>query len=264
MLQAIESFIKFYWHMIRLFRRVRNKLLSEKNYGIYVLYATGEIVLVMVGILLALQIDNWNEARKDRITEEQYVERLLRDLQNDSIYIESQILLCERAISHLDSFLIEMYKAPENPDDVRRIIKHGALQTDDLTLKNSTYRELISTGSMNIFSDQNVKAAIMDYYHLGEEIASQIKEFNLFSTQVMTDGMAKVPSFIQILLKGLRNDLGMELFRDPSSDKFLAIEQIILIYRLRNREDLVHFQELKIAAVQLIIQIQNASLHKKQ
>ena len=77
--------------MIRLFRKIRNKLLSENRYGIYVLYAAGEIVLVMVGILLALQIDNSNEARKDRNTEEQYLERLLHDLQNDTIYFESQI-----------------------------------------------------------------------------------------------------------------------------------------------------------------------------
>jgi len=248
--------------MIRLFRKIRHKLLSKNSYGIYVLYAFGEIVLVMIGILLALQIDNWNEARKDRITEKQYVERLLNDLQNDSIYFESQILICERAISHLDSFLIEMYKSPENSDDVKRIMKHGALQTDDLTLKNSTYRELISTGKLNIFSDQNLKTAIMDYYHLGEDIASQIKEFNLFSTQVMTDGMAKAPSFTHLLLSGLRYELGVELFGDPGSDKFLAIEQTILIYKLRNSEDLVHFQELKNSVVPLTVQLQNALAHK--
>jgi len=50
--------------MIRLFRKIRNQLLSEKSYSIYMLYAAGEIVLVMVGILLALQIDNWNENNK--------------------------------------------------------------------------------------------------------------------------------------------------------------------------------------------------------
>ena len=250
--------------MIHLFRKVRHKLLSENNYGIYILYAIGEIVLVMVGILLALQIDNWNEARKDRSTEEQYMERLLHDLQNDTNYFESQILLCERAVSHLDSFLIEMYKAPESPDDVERIIKHSSFQTDDLTLKNSTFRELISTGSMNIFSDQKIKVAILDYYQLGEEIASQIKEFNLFSTQLMTDVMVKAPSFSHLIMRELQIELGMELFKDPSSDKFLAVEQTVAIYRLRNSEDLVHFQELKIAAEQLIIQIQDASLHKKQ
>ena len=44
--------------MIRLFRKVRQKLLSENSYGMYILYATGEIVLVMIGILLALQVDS--------------------------------------------------------------------------------------------------------------------------------------------------------------------------------------------------------------
>ena len=219
-------------------------------------------MLVMVGILLALQIDNWNEARKDRNTEEQYLEGLLLDLQNDMIYLESQITLSERNVSHLDSFLVEMYKAPENPNDVKRITKHSSFETDDLTLKNSTFRELISTGSMNIFSDQKIKVTIMDYYQLGEDIASQIKEFNLFSTRVMTDVFAKAPSFSHLFLMELQYELGMELFKDPRSDKFLAIEQVVAVYRLRNREHLEQFQELKIVAEQLIIQIQNALLHK--
>jgi len=42
--------------MIRLFRKIRQQLLSENNYGMYILYASGEIILVMIGILLALQV----------------------------------------------------------------------------------------------------------------------------------------------------------------------------------------------------------------
>ena len=45
--------------MIRLFRNIRHQLLSEDRYSIYLLYAAGEIVLVVAGILLALHIDNW-------------------------------------------------------------------------------------------------------------------------------------------------------------------------------------------------------------
>lgn len=248
--------------MIRLFRNIRSNLLSEKNYGTYILYASGEIVLVMIGILLALQIDNWNEVRKDRYTEVKYKERLLQDLQNDLVYFDNQISICKSAISHLDSFLIEMYVAPENPEDVERIMKHTTLQTDDLASNNSTHKEMISTGRMNILSDPKVKAAIMEYYHLGEDIASQIKEFNLFSTRMFTDGMAKVPSFGHLILWGSRIELGMEIFRDPASDTFLTIEQIIMVYRLRNLEDLEHFQELSAAATQLINQIENALVNR--
>ena len=52
--------------MIGLFRKIRHKLLSEQSYGIYILYASGEMLLVVVGILFALQIDNWNQTHKER------------------------------------------------------------------------------------------------------------------------------------------------------------------------------------------------------
>ena len=47
--------------MIKFFRKVRQKLLKENRFNKYVLYAIGEIVLVVIGILIALQINNWNE-----------------------------------------------------------------------------------------------------------------------------------------------------------------------------------------------------------
>ncbi len=50
--------------MIKLFRRVHQRLLTENKIGGYVFYAIGEIVLVMIGILLALQLNNWNTLPK--------------------------------------------------------------------------------------------------------------------------------------------------------------------------------------------------------
>ena len=67
--------------MIRLFRKIRHKLLSEQSYGIYILYASGEMLLVVVGILFALQIDNWNSIKKDRKEELGILNHLLVDLQ---------------------------------------------------------------------------------------------------------------------------------------------------------------------------------------
>ena len=51
--------------MIKFFRHIRRKLLSESRFSRYLLYAIGEIALVMIGILLALQVNNWNEHRKE-------------------------------------------------------------------------------------------------------------------------------------------------------------------------------------------------------
>ena len=63
--------------MIKFFRKIRQKLLAENKFSKYLVYAIGEIALVMIGILLALQVNNWNEQRKDRNTEQ----KILNDLQ---------------------------------------------------------------------------------------------------------------------------------------------------------------------------------------
>jgi len=73
--------------MLKFFRKIRQSLLSEGNTGKYFKYAIGEIVLVVIGILIALQINNWNESRKDREQEKEFLiglkETLNRDLERN-------------------------------------------------------------------------------------------------------------------------------------------------------------------------------------
>ena len=69
--------------MLRFFRHIRKKILFSDNIRKYVLYALGEIFLVMIGILLALQVNNWNENRKERNLENRYLHRLAADLEKD-------------------------------------------------------------------------------------------------------------------------------------------------------------------------------------
>ena len=55
--------------MIKFFRKIRQNLLTENKFSKYLIYAIGEIILVVIGILIALQINNWNENRKANIKE---------------------------------------------------------------------------------------------------------------------------------------------------------------------------------------------------
>jgi hypothetical protein len=59
--------------MIKFFRQIRQKLLSDKQFSKYILYAIGEIFLVVIGILIALQINTWNEDRKNLEKENYYL-----------------------------------------------------------------------------------------------------------------------------------------------------------------------------------------------
>ena len=66
--------------MIKFFRKIRQKLLTEKKFSKYLIYAIGEIVLVVIGILIALQINNWNEDQKNKALEKNMLENLAENL----------------------------------------------------------------------------------------------------------------------------------------------------------------------------------------
>ena len=84
--------------MIKFFRKIRQKLLAEGITGKYLKYAIGEIILVMIGILLALQVNTWNESRKNLNLEEEFKIGLKKDLLRDKENIEFCILNIENKI----------------------------------------------------------------------------------------------------------------------------------------------------------------------
>lgn len=69
--------------MIKFFRRIRQKSIKENNNSLYFKYALGEIVLVVIGILIALQINNWNEETKLETKEVKILEVIGKNLQED-------------------------------------------------------------------------------------------------------------------------------------------------------------------------------------
>ena len=68
--------------MIKFFRHIRRTMINQNQMGKYFKYAIGEILLVMVGILLALQVNNWNNNRIDAKREASYIKNIERDLNN--------------------------------------------------------------------------------------------------------------------------------------------------------------------------------------
>jgi len=95
--------------MIKFFRKIRQRLLTENKFSKYLLYAIGEIVLVVVGILIALQINNWNEARKNHNNLEGYLIFMLEDIESDKNQLIR--LIQEREASFLSTTkIIDAYK----------------------------------------------------------------------------------------------------------------------------------------------------------
>ena len=77
--------------MIKFFRKIRQNLISEGKTVNYLKYAFGEIVLVMVGILLALQVNNWNEFIKEREKEKKIISELIVNMETNHLDFEDYI-----------------------------------------------------------------------------------------------------------------------------------------------------------------------------
>ena len=103
--------------MLGLFRKIRRKLLSEGGYPMYILYASGEILLVMVGILLALQVDNWNDNRKLRIQEYTLLEDLQEDILADTADLVFNIKLHRLILKEEKALLEYMFQEGTMPED---------------------------------------------------------------------------------------------------------------------------------------------------
>ena len=77
--------------MIRYFRKLRLGLLLNKNFKNYAFYALGEILLVMIGILLALQVSNWNDENKKQKQVREYLSELKDEMQDNLKLLNNQI-----------------------------------------------------------------------------------------------------------------------------------------------------------------------------
>ncbi|MFD2823405.1 DUF6090 family protein [Lacinutrix iliipiscaria] len=81
--------------MIKFFKKIRYDLMEKNKTGKYFKYAIGEIILVVIGIVIALQINNWNENRKSNATLKNYYNQILRDLAKDNTRIYSDLYYLE-------------------------------------------------------------------------------------------------------------------------------------------------------------------------
>ena len=88
--------------MIKFFRKIRQRLLTENKFSKYLLYAIGEIALVMIGILLALQVNDWNENKKNETIIKNNTVLLIESLVADSISIVNRKLQIQEDLAVLN------------------------------------------------------------------------------------------------------------------------------------------------------------------
>jgi hypothetical protein len=135
--------------------------MTGERRGNYLYYALGEIVLIVVGILIAFQIDEWNQARKDRAFEKQTLAQIRTNLQADAAALELVLQHRRAAVGSIDRILA----SDENPIDDDELARRLAdiIQFDRFHSLTNAYEVLKSRGLEVIRSDE-LRLALGQYY----------------------------------------------------------------------------------------------------
>lgn len=153
--------------MIKFFRNIRRRILGENRISKYLLYAIGEIVLVVIGILIALQINTWNEERKARVDEELYLNRLISENQQDVEAFDVQIEFLEKGVESVELFSDALKNS--NASDSAVVLAAHNYNTYGSILpafnsSRSTFDDLSSTGNLQVISNKKLREQLVRHY----------------------------------------------------------------------------------------------------
>lgn len=157
--------------MIKFFRNIRRRLLRENSFTRYLIYAIGEIILVVIGILIALQVNNWNRNIQEQKLAKQYLINIQHDLRQDLQSLDR----LEKAVANrrkaanevLNNIKSNYYK---NPGvflvQVDQAGRFGLPQ-----MARATYEDLIATGNIQ-FMEKSIREEVAAYYRLDDFMKS--------------------------------------------------------------------------------------------
>ncbi len=171
--------------MIKFFRKIRQNMIKENRVSKYLLYAIGEIVLVVIGILIALQINNNNELNKAREKELKYLKNIKTDLLLNIDNINSFIENRESSIASANAIL-EYYegKPLTDLDDFNNhclnvYIWHKFYQI------NNTFLELTNSGNLALISNDSIKNQLLNIDALYKELKGEEEHYRFDTEQLL-------------------------------------------------------------------------------
>ncbi|WP_350285851.1 DUF6090 family protein [uncultured Croceitalea sp.] len=222
--------------MPKVFRKFRKGVLNEGRLGKYLLYAIGEIILVVVGILIALQISKYNTTVKERKEEYRLLQKFSADFRQDSLSLTYLIGSEREVLQSIDS----IFRIFETGDD--RYLSTIAQISQKIPNSNiffteaGTFEEAIAAGKMDFIVNDTLREAIFNYYG---EVRVNLSDaiFDKYQTGEI------VPTFFETMFQtqqgmsfiGLQNPylpkLSIKnLYQNPEFNKILAWRKIIAGY----------------------------------
>ncbi|RED92978.1 DUF6090 family protein [Marinoscillum furvescens] len=162
--------------MIKFFRKIRHKLLAENKLSQYVIYAIGEIILVVIGILIALQINNWHESVSRAAQEKQVLRELLINLRNDSLDNAVNVAWYQRV--ERSAAIINASLERKIPWNDSLAVHFGNLYTHGFATFNTSAFENLKSIGFDLISNDSIRIALTNLHAISYELIQKTeKEF---------------------------------------------------------------------------------------
>ena len=178
--------------MLRFFRQIRQKLILQENMKKYIFYAIGEIFLVVIGILIALQVNNWNEERIQQQKLNDFFISFRTDLIQDLTLIQENLDSLEKNLNELRSFKSSMSSPQVTKDTLVEIASskfmpfiYGGISFNDNTINSPIAADMLSLVESTFRSDIVELNELKRMYttQIVSDIAIYVQRASTFSQQ---------------------------------------------------------------------------------
>ncbi|WP_370476682.1 DUF6090 family protein [Tamlana flava] len=172
--------------MIKFFRKIRQKLLSENKFSKYLIYAIGEIILVVIGILIALSINNWNENKKAQLEDVKFLSNLRNEIQLDTTAIFYRTNHYAQINDELKQALQFLNRPTEISENERQIISMAIVNLPVLTSLNKNVEK------------NNIQLANGTLLNINEQLSREYESY-ILTTKYYTDVTNKLGQSLQLI-----------------------------------------------------------------
>ena len=222
--------------MLSLLRKVRKRFINDGATRNYLLYAIGEFVLIVAGILVALQINNWNNEIQQNKKEIQWLQNLRADLKNDEIFLNEQIEYCKESEDNIRKIILMMDDPTVRMLDTIDFFRQLKRVTMTYFFKpiNTTYLEMTGSGDLSTLSRRELMRKVIEYHQsaqLSDELNEVIKEVKWFRyNEILEDVLDP------LFMADMTEDIFVQLNQWPQNeiDHSLLSDAVISLDQLRN------------------------------
>ena len=164
--------------MIKFFRKIRQNLIMENKTSRYFKYAIGEILLVVIGILIALQVNNWNETRVETIKEEQLLKSLKKELTDNLKELNHDIKRVDTLSNNLSILMDLLIKGRSDTINLDSIIA-GSLKTPTWNPSSYVLNDLKNSGKISQLTNLELQEKLFSWEREYENLMELTESYQL-------------------------------------------------------------------------------------